>query len=134
MAPTEVEVLTNHLIRPAPLDAIVTYEWFASLFPPARRGSDQVRQLWRDLEAQRERALARVRANIEDEVRRGLAMRREILAARREAALEEEDVEIETERVVSLIPPNLFSNFTFFCFFSVFFFDRTLHIPLHTCL
>lgn len=100
MAPTEAEVLTNYLIRPASLDAILTFESFAERFPASQRDGAQVRLLWQDLVAQRERVLDEVRANIDIEAKRGQAMRREVLRARREAEREEPDGEVEMERAV----------------------------------
>lgn len=100
MAPTETQILENYLLRPAGLEAVVTYEWFAERFPPAQRDSPQVRALWQDLVAQRERALGAVRAAVEAEARRGVAMRREVLRERRQAEAEELDGEIELERAV----------------------------------
>jgi centromere-localized protein 2 len=103
MAPTEADVLTNHLIRPASLDAILTFESFAERFPASQRDGPQVRLLWKDLVAQRERVLDEVRANIDIEVKRGQAMRREVLRAKREAAREEPDGEVEMERAVRFV-------------------------------
>lgn len=100
MGPTEAEVLTNYLIRPASLDAVLTFESFAERFPASQRDGAPVRLLWKDLVAQRERVLDDVRASIDSEVKRGQAMRREMLRARREAEQEEPDGEIEMERAV----------------------------------
>lgn len=110
MAPTEAEVLTNYLIRPASLDAILTYDAFAERFPPSQRDSPQVRALWRDLVARRELVLDEVRASIDQEVRRGQAMRWEVLRARREAEREEPDGEVEVERTVRLFFLSLYSS------------------------
>ncbi|KAF4126359.1 centromere-localized protein 2 [Geosmithia morbida] len=90
MAPTEAQVLTSYLIRPASLDAILTYDAFAERFPPPQRDSPAVRALWKDLVSQRERLLDEVRAAIEAEVVRGQAMKREIIRARREAERDDE--------------------------------------------
>lgn len=101
MAPTEAEVLAAYLIRPASLDAIITYDAFAERFPASQRNNNQIRLLWQDLVAQRERLLDEVRANIENEAKRGQAMRREVLRAKKEAENEEPDGEVEMERAVS---------------------------------
>jgi centromere-localized protein 2 len=108
MAPTETQILENYLLRPAGLEAIVTYEWFAERFPPAQRDNPQVRALWQDLVAQRERALEGVRGAIEAEARKGVAMRREVLRERRQAEAEELDGEIELERAVRRPLPPLY--------------------------
>ncbi|KAI6784301.1 uncharacterized protein J7T54_004847 [Emericellopsis cladophorae] len=100
MAITETDVLTNYLLNPAPLPLVVTFERFAEHFPPAQRDAPAVRALWQDLVAQRERVLAAVRENIEEEVVRGRAMRREVLRKRREEGTDEVDAEIEMERAL----------------------------------
>ena len=100
MAPTEAEVLANYLLRPASLDAILSYEAFVERFPASQHDGPQVRALWQDLLAQRERLLGEVQANIETEARRGQAMRREVLRAKRQAESEELDDEVEMERAV----------------------------------
>ena len=48
MAPTEAQILESYLLRPAGLEAIVTYEWFAERFPSGQRDNPQVRLLWQD--------------------------------------------------------------------------------------
>lgn len=103
MAPTEADVLTNYLLRPAALDAILTYESFVERFPASQRDSTQVRLLWQDLVSQREKVLDEVRANIEMEVKRGQAMRKEVLRAKREAGREDVDGEVELERAVCVL-------------------------------
>lgn len=100
MAPTETQILENYLLRPAGLDAIITYDWFAERFPPGQRDSPQVRLLWQDLVVQREKTLEDVRAAIEAEARKGQAMKREVLREKRQAEAEELDGEIELERAV----------------------------------
>lgn len=100
MAPTESEILTNFLIQPSSLTAITTFDQFKALFPRPLQSSPQVRSLFRDLQAQRNALLDRVTSNIAAEVKRGNAMRREVVRARREADRDEIDGEIEMERVV----------------------------------
>ena len=56
--------------------------------------------MFRDLQAQRNAVLDTVAGNIAAEVKRGNAMRREVIRARREAEREEVDGEVEMERVV----------------------------------
>jgi centromere-localized protein 2 len=100
MAPTEAELLANYLIQPSTLTAITTLEQFKALFPRPLQSSPQVRSLFRDLQAQRADILDQVAENIADEAKRGLAMRREVLRAKREAEREDIDAEIEMERAV----------------------------------
>lgn len=100
MAPTEAELLANYLIQPSTLTAITTLEQFKALFPRPLQSSPQVRSLFRDLQAQRADVLDQVAENIADEAKRSLAMRREVLRAKREAEREDIDAEIEMERAV----------------------------------
>lgn len=100
MAPTESEILTNYLIQPSGLTSITTFEQFKALFPRPLQSSPQVRSLFRDLQSQRNAVLDGVSSNIAAEVKRGTAMRREVVRAKREAEREELDGEIEMERVV----------------------------------
>ncbi|KAM0240477.1 hypothetical protein ACHAPO_002375 [Fusarium lateritium] len=100
MAPTEAELLTNYLIQPSTLTAITTLEQFKALFPRPLQSSPQVRSLFRDLQAQRADVLDQVAENIADEAKRSLAMRREVLRAKREAEREDVDAEIEMERAL----------------------------------
>ncbi|RBR03954.1 uncharacterized protein FIESC28_11655 [Fusarium coffeatum] len=100
MAPTEAELLANYLIQPSTLTAITTLEQFKALFPRPLQSSPQVRSLFRDLQAQRADVLDQVAENIADEAKRGLAMRREVVRAKREAEREDIDAEIEIERAL----------------------------------
>jgi centromere-localized protein 2 len=103
MAPAESEVLTNYLLRPSNLTSILTYEQFQALFPGSLHDSPQLRSLFRDLRSQRDAVLAEVSQNIAEEARRGNAMRKEVVNARRgaaAAAAEDIDGEVELERAV----------------------------------
>lgn len=107
MPPSEQEILTDYLIQPSALTSIITFEQFQALFPASLQASPQVRSLYRDLRVQRDLVIAEVQANIEEEVRRGKAMRNEIRRARQEAAAaeaEDDDREIELERAVRGLP------------------------------
>lgn len=108
MAHTEAELLANYLIQPSTLTAITTLEQFKALFPRPLQSSPQVRSLFRDLQAQRADVLDQVAENIADEAKRGLAMRREVVRAKREAEREDIDAEIEIERAVGA-----FTNYGF---------------------
>ncbi|KAF5006957.1 hypothetical protein FDECE_6697 [Fusarium decemcellulare] len=100
MAPTETELLANYLLQPSTLTAITTLEQFKALFPRPLQSSPQVRSLFRDLQAQRTDLLDQVAENIADEAKRGVAMRREVVRAKREAEREDMDAEIEMERAL----------------------------------
>lgn len=112
--PTESDILTNYLLQPAPLPSIATFDQFALLFPRALHNSSQLRSLYRDLQAQRNVVVDAVAANIQDEVKRGAVMRKEVLRQKREAERDDMDGEVEMERAVSLILMYLGSFFFFF--------------------
>lgn len=100
MAPTEATILSNYLLLPARLPAIVSLQEFVAFFPRSQQSSPQVRALYRDLQQQRNALVDAVAHNIEGEVRRGGALRRAVAEARREVELEDQDDEIELERSV----------------------------------
>lgn len=99
--PSESDILTNYLLQPAPLPSITTFNQFVLLFPRPLHNSPQLRSLYRDLQAQRNAVVDAVAASIQDEVKRGVVMRREVLRLRREAEREDIDGEVEMERAVS---------------------------------
>lgn len=102
MSRVEVEILTNYLIQPAPLRAIVSFDQFQALFPSDAQNSPLLRSLFTDLQSQRANAIDNVSAAIELEAESGKMMRREVLRQRQVVQKEEIDGEIELERAVSL--------------------------------
>ncbi|KAF3765451.1 hypothetical protein M406DRAFT_256966 [Cryphonectria parasitica EP155] len=100
MAPTEATILTNYLLVPAQLPAIISLREFTELFPRSQQSSPQIRRLYRDLQTQRNALIDDVAANIEHEARRGKVLRREALRAKREAESQEVDDEIDVERAL----------------------------------
>lgn len=103
MAPTEATILTNYLLVPAQLPAIISLKEFIELFPRAQQSSPQIRRLYRDLQNQRNALIDEVASNIGTEVKRGKVLRREVLRAKREAEDPEGDDEIDLERAVSAV-------------------------------
>ena len=101
MAPTESTILSNYLLPPARLPAILTLEQFTSFFPKSQQSSPQIRALYRDLQHQRNAVVEQASQSIEEEVKLGKHLRRAVAKARREAEEEEQDDEIEIERCVS---------------------------------
>ncbi|KOS22158.1 L-aminoadipate-semialdehyde dehydrogenase large subunit [Escovopsis weberi] len=98
---TESDILTNYLLRPAPLPSIITFDHFRLLFPRQLQGSEaQLRSLYRDVQAQRNAVLDGVARNVAAEVERGAGMRKEVRRQRREAEREDYDGEIEMERAL----------------------------------
>ncbi|KAL2112033.1 hypothetical protein VUR80DRAFT_8710 [Thermomyces stellatus] len=105
--PTESTILTSYLLLPADLRSIITPTQFAALFPRSAASSPQIPALYRDLETQREAAIAAVRENIEAEVRRGRQMRAEVARLRREEEEIGGDDEMEVERALFGSDPEL---------------------------
>lgn len=101
MAPTEATILTNYLLVPAQLPAIISLKEFTELFPRTEQSSPHVRRLYRDLQSQRNAVIDDVASNIEHELKRGRVMRREVLRAKREADYQPGDDEMDIERAVS---------------------------------
>ncbi|KAL0940350.1 cnl2 nkp2 family protein [Colletotrichum truncatum] len=100
MAPTESEILQNYLIVPAQLPSIISLEEFTELFPKAQRANPQIRSLYRDFQHQRRTLVDTVAENISEEEKRGRYIRRDIAIARRKAANEDADQELEIERAL----------------------------------
>lgn len=100
MAPTEAAILSNYLLVPAQLPSIISLKEFTELFPRAQQSSPQIRRLYRDLQIQRNALIDDVATSIEQQVKRGKALRREILRSTREAEMQDGDDEIEIERAV----------------------------------
>ncbi|CAL3972853.1 hypothetical protein PZA11_004143 [Diplocarpon coronariae] len=100
MAPTEATILSAFLLSPAPLPSIISLKAFTELFPRSQQNSPQVKALYRDLQYQRARLTDAVTRNIGHEVKRGVAQRRQIVRARREAEREDQDDEADVERAL----------------------------------
>jgi centromere-localized protein 2 len=100
MAPSESTILSNYLIVPAQLPTIISLEEFTNLFPKSQRSSPLIRSLYRDLQHQRNVSIDTIKSNMELEVKRSKALRREVASARREAEMEDPDQEMEIERAV----------------------------------
>ena len=106
MAPSEATILSNFLLVPAQLTAIISLEEFTALFPRSQRSSPQIRTLYRDLQNQRNEIRDVVAANIENEVKEAKYLRRAVIKARKDAETHDYDDEIEIEREVICFPPN----------------------------
>lgn len=100
MAPTESKILSNYLLVPAQLPAIISLQEFIALFPRSMQSSSQIRSLYRDLQSQRNALVDAVSADIETETKRGRAQRRAFIKEKRNAESQEYDDEIEIERMV----------------------------------
>lgn len=85
MAPTETSILSNFLLHPAPLPAIISLQQFTELFPPTQRADPQIPVLYRELQHQRAMDTDDVRRNIAAEAIRGQAHMREVRRERRRA-------------------------------------------------
>lgn len=104
MAPSEAKILENYLLLPAQLPTILSLEEFIAFFPRQLQSSPQIRSLYRDLQSQRNTIVDSVAERIEAQVRKGKAIRREVIAAKRQAESRDHDAEIELERMVRFVP------------------------------
>ncbi|KAL2024281.1 hypothetical protein VTK56DRAFT_8763 [Thermocarpiscus australiensis] len=100
MAPTEQTILTNYLLVPAQLPAIISLQEFIALFPRSLQSSPRIRSLYRDLQSQRNAVIDSVAEEIEAEAKHGKAMRRAVIRSRREAEAQEQDDEVDIERML----------------------------------
>ncbi|KAL2132374.1 hypothetical protein VTI74DRAFT_3884 [Chaetomium olivicolor] len=100
MAPTEQEILSNYLLVAAQLPAIISLQEFVALFPRQLQSSPQIRSLYRDLQSQRNVVVDEVAEQIEEEVKRGKAMRRAVIRSKRDAEAQEQDDEVEIEKML----------------------------------
>ncbi|CCC07577.1 hypothetical protein SMACR_06779 [Sordaria macrospora] len=100
MAPTETKILSDYLLVPAQLPAIISLQEFIDLFPRSLQSSPQVRNLYRDLQTQRNAVVDSVAAEIEAEAKRGRAMRQVMIKAKREEDSQENDDEAEIEQIL----------------------------------
>ncbi|KAI1135391.1 Cnl2/NKP2 family protein-domain-containing protein [Hypoxylon sp. FL0543] len=100
MATNEATILRNYLLLPARLPTIISLPEFTSLFPKSLQSSPHIRSLYRDLQQQRNIVVDGVSQNIDAQIKQAKALRREVIKARREAELEEQDDEIEIERML----------------------------------
>jgi centromere-localized protein 2 len=109
MAPTETSILTNFLITPAPLNAAISEEQFAELFPRQHKSSEDVQVLYRELSRQIAQGIEEVKANISAEAQRGTKQQRQILKARRKShqtqidSLDLQDIQMDLEVLCCLI-------------------------------
>jgi centromere-localized protein 2 len=85
MAPSETSILSNFLLPPAPLPMVVTLAQFRRLFPRPTRDRPAVKALYAELAHQVSLGVDEVKRNIAAEVRRGVALRRQVRDARRRA-------------------------------------------------
>ncbi|OBT49263.1 hypothetical protein VE00_00466 [Pseudogymnoascus sp. WSF 3629] len=102
--PTESHILTSFLLPPSPLPTILPPSAFTALFPPSTPQST-ISHLYRLLSHQRALLTDAVKADIEDEVRRGVAQRRAVVRSRREGEREGGDEEVGIERALSPTNP-----------------------------
>ncbi|KAK0706373.1 Cnl2/NKP2 family protein-domain-containing protein [Lasiosphaeria miniovina] len=100
MAPSELKILSNYLLVPAQLPAVISLQEFTSLFPRSLQSSPHIRSLYRDVQSQRNALVDSVAAEIESEVKKGKVQRRTVIKERRLAQLDEQDDEIEIERML----------------------------------
>ncbi|KAI1909504.1 hypothetical protein LOZ53_002668 [Ophidiomyces ophidiicola] len=78
MAPSEDSILTNFLVTPSPLPAIISLEEFIELFPKKLRSHPQIKTLYRELQHVRAQDIALVKENIEREIKNGEQQKEEL--------------------------------------------------------
>ena len=108
MSPSENSILTNFLLPPAPLPAIISLRQFTELFPRAYQSNPHVKVLYRELQHQRVIDIDDVKRGIAMEVKRGEKQRRQISRTRRQlnqehvAGIGGQEALIEAEVRISL--------------------------------
>jgi hypothetical protein len=83
MAPTEESILRSFLLQKAGLRDVLTLAEFSTYFPPSKRSSPLIRQLYRDIQFQRNAVCESVLKQVNLECRIG-----ENLVAKKRAARE----------------------------------------------
>ncbi|POS85634.1 hypothetical protein EPUL_001172 [Erysiphe pulchra] len=98
---TELSLLTNFLLPPAPLPALISLKTFVALFPNTQRSSPAIRALYRNLQTLRLQTIDQVNQNIINETKRGTRQRKILAKARQEEKDDElDDIEIELEETI----------------------------------
>lgn len=103
MAPTEATILSNFLLPPAPLPAVISLKTFTALFTKVQQtqSSDHIRALYRDLQLARRQLTDAISVKIEKEAKNGIAQRRMVIRSRRLDGRDGIDDEVEVESAVS---------------------------------
>ena len=101
--PTEATILSNFLLPPAPLPAIISFKAFTAIFTRVQQTQslDQIRALYWDLQRSRGLLTDTVANNIVKEVKSGTAQRRAVVRSRKLDRREGVDDEVEVEKAVS---------------------------------
>lgn len=101
MVPTEGTILSNFLLAPAALPAIISQEAFTALFPRSQQSSPQIRKLYRDIQHQRALVIDVVARQIAIEVEQGQFQSRAVTVERRKELQQKVDCEAGLETMVS---------------------------------
>lgn len=126
MAPSESSILSNFLLPPAPLPAVISLRKFKELFPSAQQSDPQIAILYRELQQQRATDTDDVKRNIEAEVRRGEIVQRAVSRARRRAnkeqlqGLDQRELQMDLEVLLHVLRVRLPAN------------DRSSSVPPQT--
>lgn len=101
MAPSEVSILSNFLLSPAPLPTVLSLQKFTELFPRRLRNHPHIRTMYRELQQIREHDMDQVNGNIDQEIQQGerqkAELRKAILTAGVEAANNDERREMDLD-------------------------------------
>ncbi|KAK7525079.1 Cnl2/NKP2 family protein-domain-containing protein [Phyllosticta citriasiana] len=83
MPHTETSILSDFLLRPAPLTNVITLQQFIDLFPRAQASNPAIPRLYRELQHQRATDIDDVKRFIAGEAKRGEQQARQIAKRRR---------------------------------------------------
>ncbi|KAK8200488.1 Cnl2/NKP2 family protein-domain-containing protein [Phyllosticta capitalensis] len=83
MPHTETSILSNFLLRPAPLTNVITLQQFIDLFPRSQSANPAIPRLYRELQHQRAIDIDDVKRFIAGEAKRGEQQARQIARRRR---------------------------------------------------
>jgi hypothetical protein len=114
MAPTEESILRSFLLQKAGLRDVITLAEFSTYFPPSKRSSPLVRQLYRDIQTQQNTICESVLKQINVECRLGdtsiakkRAARESEKVAESGATENEMDLQVNSKLHVSFLSPCL---------------------------
>ncbi|OCK83232.1 hypothetical protein K432DRAFT_190928 [Lepidopterella palustris CBS 459.81] len=100
---SEASILSNFLLPPASLPAIISLRQFTELFPRAYHSNPHIKVLYQELQHQRAIDVDDVKRNIAAEVKRGEKQRRQISRTRQKSDQEDmaglggQDIKMEVE-------------------------------------
>lgn len=111
MAPSEETILRSFLLQKAGLRDVITLAEFSAYFPPSKRSSPLVRQLYRDIQSQQNAICESVLKQINLECRLGdtsIAKKRAAREANAESVATENEMDLQVGfRLFAFLPLSL---------------------------